>query len=136
MTVNVAPETVTFAALPENLRPARSALRRYMAEAGWGGRDLDIVIAVGEVLQNIIRHGFAGGRARGRITMTLEIRQDALLVDIDDTAPPSLPSSWSAKGREAHEGGLGLNMIHSIASDVSFTPTAVGTHASLTFNPD
>ncbi|MEC7982705.1 MAG: ATP-binding protein [Pseudomonadota bacterium] len=136
MTVNVAPETVTFAALPENLRPARSALRRYMAEAGWGGRDLDIVIAVGEVLQNIIRHGFAGGRARGRITMTLEIRQDALLVDIDDTAPPSLPSSWSAKGREAHEGGLGLNMIHSIASDVSFTPTADGNHASLTFNPD
>ncbi len=136
MTVNVAPETVTFVALPENLRPARSALRRYMAEAGWGGRDLDIVIAVGEVLQNIIRHGFAGGRARGRITMTLEIRQDALLVDIDDTAPPSLPSSWSAKGREAHEGGLGLNMIHSIASDVSFTPTADGNHASLTFNPD
>ena len=136
MTVNVAPETVTFAALPENLRPARSALRRYMAEAGWGGRDLDIVIAVGEVLQNIIRHGFAGGSARGRITMTLEIRQDALLVDIDDTAPPSLPSSWSAKGREAHKGGLGLNMIHSIASDVSFTPTAVGNHASLTFNPD
>ena len=68
--------------------------------------------------------------------MTLEIRQDALLVDIDDTAPPSLPSSWSAKGREAHEGGLGLNMIHSIASDVSFTPTADGNHASLTFNPD
>ena len=93
-------------------------------------------VAVGEALQNIIRHGFAGGSARGRITMTLEIRQDALLVDIDDTAPPSLPSSWSAKGREAHEGGLGLNMIHSIASDVSFTPTADGNHASLTFNPD
>ena len=136
MTVNVAPETVTFAALPENLRPARSALRRYMAEAGWGGRDLDIVIAVGEVLQNIIRHGFAGGSGRGRITMTLEIRQDALLVDIDDTAPPSLPSSWSAKGREAHEGGLGLNMISSIASEVRFTPTADGNHASLKFDPD
>ena len=136
MTMNVAPETVTFAAVPENLRPARSAVRRYMADAGWDGRDLDVVIAIGEVLQNIIRHGFAGGSARGRITMTLEIRQDALLVDIDDTAPPSLPSSWSAKGREAHKGGLGLNMIHSIASDVSFTPTADGNHASLTFNPD
>ena len=136
MTVDGAPETVTFDALPENLRLACGALRRYMAEAGWGGRDLDIVIAVGEVLQNIIRHGFAGGSARGRITMTLEIRQDALLVDIDDTAPPSLPSSWSAKGREAHEGGLGLNMIHSIASNVSFTPTADGNHASLTFDPD
>ena len=130
-----APETVTFVALPENLRPARSALRRYMVEAGWGGRDLDIVIAVGEVLRNIIRHGFGGSSARGRIRMTLEIRQDALLVDIDDTAPPSLPSSWSAKGREAHEGGLGLNMIHSIASDVSFKPTADGNHASLTFSP-
>ena len=136
MTVDEAPETVTFVALPENLRAARSALRCYMAEAGWGGRDLDIVIAVGEVLQNIIRHGFGGGSARGRITMKLEIRQDALLVDINDTAPPSLPSSWSAKGREPHEGGLGLNMIHSIASDVSFTPTADGNHASLTFNPD
>ena len=74
MTVDGASETVTFVALPENLRPARRALRRYMAKAGWGGRDLDIVIAVGEVLQNIIRHGFAGGSARGRITMTLEIK--------------------------------------------------------------
>ena len=60
MTLNVAPETVSFAAVPENLRPARSALRRYIANSGWGGRDLDVVIAVGEVLQNIIRHGFAG----------------------------------------------------------------------------
>ena len=107
-----------------------------MADAGWGGRELDVVIAVGEVLQNIIRHGFAGGSARGRITMVLEIRRDALLVEIDDTAPPSLPSSWSANGREAHEGGLGLNMIHSIASEVRFAPTVGGNHVSLRFDPD
>ena len=136
MTMNVAPETVTFAAVPENLRPARSTVRRYMADAGWDGRDLDVVIAIGEVLQNIIRHGFAGGNARGRITMSLEIRQNVLQVEINDTAPPSLPSSWSANGREAHEGGLGLNMIHSIASEVRFAPTADGNHASLRFAPD
>lgn len=136
MTMNVAPETVTFAALPENLQPARSAVRRYLAESGWGGRDLDVVIAVGEVLQNIVRHGFAGGNARGRITMCLEIRQDALQVEIDDTAPPSLPSTWSANGREAHEGGLGLDMIHRIASEVRFAPTADGNHASLKFDSD
>ena len=136
MTMNVAPETVTFAAVPENLRPARSAVRRYMADAGWDGRDLDVVIAIGEVLQNIIRHGFAGGSARGRITMSLEISGGALFVRIDDTAPPSLPSSWSSNGREAHEGGLGLNMINSIASEMRFTPTADGNHASLTFDPD
>jgi len=136
MTLNVAAETVSFAAVPENLRPARSTLRRYIANSGWGGRDLDVVIAVGEVLQNIIRHGFAGGSARGRITMCLEISGDALLVEIDDTAPPSLPSSWSANGREAHEGGLGLNMINSIASEVRFTPTAGGNRASLKFDPD
>ena len=136
MTLNVAAETVSFAAVPENLRPARSTLRRYIAESGWSGRDLDVVIAVGEVLQNIIRHGFAGGSARGRITLSLEISGGALFVKIDDTAPPSLPSSWSSNGREAHEGGLGLNMISSIASEVQFTPTADGNHASLTFDPD
>ena len=68
--------------------------------------------------------------------MSLEISGDALVVEIDDTAPPSLPSSWSANGREAHEGGLGLNMINSIASEVRFAPTADGNHASLRFDPD
>ena len=71
-----------------------------------------------------------------RITMKMDIRQDVLNIEIDDTAPPSLPSSWSSNGREAHEGGLGLNMINSIASEVRFTPTADGNHASLTFDPD
>ena len=136
MTDDAACETVTFAALPENLQPARTALRRYMADASWGGRDLDVVIAVGEVLQNIIRHGFSGGSARGRITMKMEIRQDVLIIEIEDTAPPSLPSSWSSNGREAHEGGLGLNMVKNIASTVRFTPTGSGNHASLTFDPD
>ena len=136
MTGTVDCETVTFAALSENLPPARAALRSYMANASWGGRDLDVVIAVGEVLQNIIRHGFSGGSARGRITMKMDIRQDVLIIEIDDTAPPSLPSSWSSNGREVHEGGLGLNMINSIASEVRFTPTADGNRASLTFDPD
>lgn len=135
MTGNVICESVTFAALPENLRPARTALRRFMADASWGGRDLDVVIAVGEVLQNVIRHGFSGGNARGRITMKMEIRQNVLIIEVEDTAPPSLPSSWSSNGREAHDGGLGLNMINSIASEVRFTPTADGNHASLTFDP-
>lgn len=131
-----APRTESFAAVVENLAPARDFLRRYVGESGWAGSDLDVVIAIGEVLQNIVRHGFAGGSESGTITMNLVLEDGLLIVTIDDTAPSSIPAEWSNKGRESYEGGLGLGIITRIASDVSFEPTSGGNRATLHFTPE
>lgn len=130
-------QTARFAPVPENLAPARSFIRKYVEACRWPGSDLDVVIAVGEVLQNIIRHGFAGGTRDGRIVMTALIEDaDILVVTIEDTAPPTIPSEWSGGGREAHEGGLGLGIVRRIASDVVFEPTTSGNRAILRFTAD
>jgi len=131
-----APESRSFAAVAENLAPARDFLRRYVAASGWGGSDLDVVIAIGEVLQNVVRHGFAGGSAAGTFTMKLEVQDNILTVTIDDTAPASIPAEWSGNDRESYEGGLGLGIIRRIASDVTFQPTTTGNRATLQFTPE
>ena len=136
MTRNVPSETAKFAAVAENLAAARGFIRRFLSSANWNGRDLDVLIAVGEVLQNIVRHGFAGGNADGSIHIKLSIEMGILTVLIEDDAPPSLPSGWSTSGRQASDGGLGLNIIRRIAAEVEFSPTATGNRAHLRFRPE
>jgi len=130
-----APQTASFAALADNLAPARNFLRHYVTASGWDGSDLDAVIAIGEVLQNIVRHGFGGGSEGGRIMMTAHLEERVLTVTIDDTAPPSMPEEWGVDGRETHEGGLGLGLIDRIASEASFQSTDRGNRATLRFLP-
>ena len=136
MTKSFEPKATQFAALAENLGPARSFLRNYMADANWGGRDLDVVIAIGEILQNVVRHGFSGGRQEGVVKMLAMVKDDQLIVIIEDTAPPSMPGEWSNGGREAHEGGLGLGIVKRIATSIEFKPTATGNRAKLIFSSD
>lgn len=136
MSRNAATEIFECAAIAENLASARSFLRRFLATVNWNGRDLDILIAVGEVLQNVVRHGFCGGNPRGVIRLDVAIEQGDLIVLVEDNAPPSLPSGWSSGDRPAEDGGLGLNIIHRIAAEVEFAPTATGNRARLRFHPD
>ena len=131
------PQTARFAPIPENLAPARSFIRNYVQSCRWAGSDLDVVIAIGEILQNIIRHGFSGGTRDGRVVMTVKVEeQDVLVVTIEDTAPSTIPAEWLNNGREAHEGGLGLGIVRRIASDVVFEPTSSGNRATLRFTAD
>jgi serine/threonine-protein kinase RsbW len=93
------------------------------------------LIAVGEVLQNIVRHGFGGGNSRGNIHMEISIAKGVLVVLIEDNAPPSLPSGWSSSQRPAEDGGVGLAIVNHIAAEVEFAPTATGNRARLRFLP-
>lgn len=131
------PQTARFPPVVENLGPARNFIRNYLSAGQWPGRDLDVVIAIGEVLQNIVRHGFAGGSKDGEVVMTVSVEEaDMLVVIIEDTAPSSIPSDWSDNGRGAHEGGLGLGIVRRIASDARFEPIPTGNRATLRFMPD
>jgi len=135
MGMNVSPEAFDCAATADNLASARRFLRLFLAEVNWNGRDLDVLIAVGEVLQNIVRHGFGGGNPRGAIHMEISMVKGMLVVLVEDNAPPSLPSGWSSSDSPAEDGGLGLTIINHIATDVEFAPTATGNRARLRFHP-
>jgi anti-sigma regulatory factor (Ser/Thr protein kinase) len=79
MSRHIAPDSFTCGATAGNLASARNFLRRFLAMANWEGHDRDVLIAVGEVLQNIVRHGFRGGDPRGSIHLEVSVEQGCFL---------------------------------------------------------
>ena len=119
---------------PESLPEIRQDISTQLAQAGWHNRQMDILLAIGEVLQNIIRYGFHGGSNEGHIQLELVINDDAVRCVITDTAEPSDPNSWKTAHRNPEDGGLGLALIKSVADDVQYNMLADGNQAVLIFN--
>ncbi len=122
-----------FSGKAASLGAARNVVRGFLAANGWANRELDVNIAVGEVLQNIVRYGFDANDIAGSFWIGMSFDDDVLVIKIEDNAPPSDPQSWSAAHREAHEGGHGLNLVRNVASNVEFTPLEAGNRAVLRF---
>lgn len=122
-----------FSAMPEQLSAARNCIRGFLVANGWADKELDVNIAAGEIMQNIIRYGFDGGQPDGQFSLEMSVDQNQLDIVFVDTAPPSDPATWSAAHRSAEEGGHGLVMVRAIAEQVSFEMLADGNKASLTF---
>lgn len=122
-----------FAAIAANLAPARNAVRQFMAQHGWQDMEMDVSIALGEVLQNIVRHGFLARHRSGHFILRLKATDLRLYIEVVDDALPSDPATWTASGKRAHEGGHGLRLIKSIAHKVDFVPLKTGNKACLYF---
>ena len=118
---------------PASLGAARNVVRGFLTANGWADKEIDITIVVGEVMQNVIRYGFDANQSTGSFWVELSCTAAELTVIIEDDAPPSDPSQWSAEHREAHEGGHGLNLVNSLASSVSFTALPAGNRAEMLF---
>jgi signal transduction histidine kinase len=92
----------------------RAELRRH-AVTGTGddpqAADLHdrLVLALGEMASNALRHG--GGRVRAAVHQT----PDAFLIEVTDQAAATPPAP--AVGRDPSEGGLGLYLIAELASE-------------------
>ena len=95
--------------------------------------ELDVNIAVGEILQNIIRYGFEGGNQEGSFKMRFLITENALEVTITDDAPPSDSTTWSNAHRKAEDGGHGLTLVTEIVDSVMFEMLENGNRATLRF---
>ena len=123
----------TFPAMPESLSAARSYVRGVLQSLNQADRELDVNIAVGEILQNIVRYGFDGGHPDGEFTIQF-IKIDAgLKITINDNASPSNPDEWSNAHRKPEEGGHGLALVHAIASSVEFKMLEQGNCVNLEF---
>lgn len=123
----------TYIPQPESLSQVRQDISVLLQQAGWQDRQMDISLAIGEVLQNIIRYGFAGGSNEGHIQIELSLSNDRLSFVITDNAPPSDPSGWVTTHRPPEDGGLGLNLIDALADEVRYTMLSAGNQAELSF---
>jgi len=92
----------------------------------------NVLIGVGEVLQNCIRHGFEAHNASGTVKITVSDLTIGLAVTVTDDAPVSNPTQWHAN-KDVSEGGHGLNIIANSSSGYSFFSSGDENKAFLCF---
>ncbi len=111
----------SFPARSAELKAMRAAVREAVIEAGAQESCADdVVMAVDEACQNVIRHAY-GGECEGVIRVRLERHDEALVVSILDFAPSVDPDCM--RGRDLDElrpGGLGTHLIRHAMDEVGF----------------
>lgn len=115
-----------YQARPASLVAIRQALAEVLTRLGWSGTDrADVVLAVDEACQNIIRHAYGGGVGE----LILQVRGDATALDIRliDFAPPVDPATICPRALDdIRPGGLGTHFIQSVMDDVRFLAAPPG----------
>lgn len=124
-----------FKGIAKELEESRRFLSMVLKEIGWQHREIDLQLAIGEVMQNVVRYGFDGGREDGTVTMSIEFDGTQLICTVKDNAPPSNPDEWMLKAEERRpdEGGYGLSIIDAIAERYEVIPGDKGNISRLTF---
>lgn len=126
--------TQAFDGTRENLSPMRSWIKDHCASCP-SAKDLDltsIIFASGEILQNVIRHGFERNDISGQIRIEIFDLDCGLVIDVLDDSVPSDPDQWVAD-KPIEEGGIGLFSLKNAVSSVRFEERAAGNFARLSF---
>lgn len=107
--------------------------------AGYCGRDdawtLDLVMAVDEACQNVIRHAYSGWDEPGDIVVDFIREDDTLVVHLMDFAEPVDQDKIKSRDLDdVRPGGLGVHLIKSVTDEAIFVepPPGVGNLFKLT----
>ncbi|MGB0747430.1 MAG: ATP-binding protein [Magnetospiraceae bacterium] len=114
--------TFRLPAKPARLKLLRGSLRGLLRCLGCGeGEQDDIVRAVDEACQNIIRHGYQG--ADGEIEVMLSLAGTVLEIRLRDYAPTLDMAAVTTRDlAEIRPGGLGVYFMRSCMDSVDFKP--------------
>jgi len=119
--------SLRFLAQPDRLKDVRAAIRAALARTGCSEACAqDIVMAVDEACQNIIRHGYRDNPA-GEIVLDLDRVDDHVVLWLRDFAPKI--DEDTIKPRDLDEirpGGLGVHFIRKAMDEARFVPCAAG----------
>ena len=110
-----------FPARPDQLCDVREAvLERTIANGADPQCASDVVMAVDEACQNIIRHAYAGN-PDGEIELEIDRRGDDLVFSLRDFAPKIDPAAVKPRDLDdVRPGGLGTHLIHSVMDEAEF----------------
>ncbi len=106
---------------PETLRLVRAVVGEAASLCGCSEHCVrDIVIAVDEACQNVIRHAY-GGSADGEILIDVRRDNDQIAFNIIDFADPVDLSKVKPRSlKELRPGGLGIHFISQCMDDAKF----------------
>ncbi|TAN71533.1 MAG: GAF domain-containing protein, partial [Magnetospirillum sp.] len=116
----------SYAARPEALGDIRAAVARVSRELGCSA-DMaqDMVLAVDEACQNIIRHAYKGGE--GEIVLHVDREDDLLVIRLMDFAPPVEVAKIRPRLLDdVRPGGLGTHLMRSVMDQVDFLAPPAG----------
>ena len=116
-----------IASRPERLRLVRAVVSEAASACGCSHACAqDIVIAVDEACQNVIRHAY-GGDPQGEILVDIRRDGDTFAIHLVDFAPPVDPSTIRSRALEdVKPGGLGTHFIRSCMDECAFLTPPVG----------
>ncbi len=116
-----------FSARAKELGQTRALTRMSLNNHGWHSDKVDdIVLAIDEACQNIIRHAYQG-ECDNPITLRIEREGDALVVLLEDQAPAVSPDCMNPRAFEdIRPGGLGCHFIKQVMDHVSIEPVSTG----------
>lgn len=115
-----------FPAHPRRLRRVRGVVSRAVAGLGCSETCVhDVVMAIDEACQNIIRHAY-GGR-RGDIVLAIRLDGQDLVIRLVDFADPVDVSTIRPRPLEdLRPGGLGTHLMRSAMDEIVFLPPPPG----------
>ncbi len=116
-----------FPARAAELKRIRDAVRESLEGCGCSAKSTaDIVLAIDEACQNIIRHAYRG-ESDNVIELEVEHRGDGLVFTLADQAPAIDPSLVKPRYLDdIRPGGLGTHFISRVMDEVEFLRPASG----------
>ncbi len=114
-----------FPARAAELKKIRDAIRKTVEGCGCSAKSTaDIVLAIDEACQNIIRHAYRGD-SDGVIEIEVEHQGDGLVFTLADQAPAIDPSLVKPRDLDdIRPGGLGTHFIRRVMDEVEFSRPA------------
>jgi sigma-B regulation protein RsbU (phosphoserine phosphatase) len=117
----------TFPARADALQAVREVVNNACETCGCAPEaSTDIIIAVGEACQNVVRHAY-GDHEEGDATLEIYCKDGILEFRLQDSARPvdreKIKPKWP---KELGPGGLGVCLIHDIMDKVDYLPAPEG----------
>ncbi len=115
---------IHFPSIPDRLKLVRAAVRKTVEFCGCdSGVVQDVVIAVDEACQNVIRHAYGGDEA-GEIELEITRVNGDLVLYLRDYADPIDISKVKPRDLDdLRPGGLGTHFINEVMDEVEFMPS-------------
>ena len=131
-------ETQNFKIESSNLKNIRIFAREYFKKKSIFEKDTDdLVLALAEAAQNIIKHAYHNQPTKDEMKITIKFKDNILTIELRDKGKPVVPSNIKPRSLDnIKSGGLGTFFIGQIMDEVIFKTSKVNwvNHLILTKN--
>ena len=119
-------ESKEFSVHSSSLKEIRSFAREILAKEDiFKSTSDDVVLALAEAAQNIVKHAYSGQETSDNLKVEINFNNNQLKIDLYDKGVPAIPSNIKPRNvDDIKPGGLGTFFIGQIMDEVLFKTAA------------